>query len=281
MINKVPVEFRELINSVKGQSQGIIEMWTEIYTEEEAKQHPMATLKPPSKEEYEIRLIIWETRDVTLVGGDSVNIYVKIIYDPIGWAEEGVEKKTDVHYNSKDGRGEFNWRMKFKVSMPCQFPRLKFQVYNYSILGDSIIGENTLSLQKTLNKLQKEGEIEIPKAWINLENPEDPTDDCGRLKFQMDIVTMMKAESEPVGEAWDEPNVNPRLERPTSGRSWADTFAGAGISISGFGWPSWWGLLRYTALLGGIVSVLGKKIRNLYFIYRLDFGNGSDANAIK
>ena len=30
--------------------------------------------------------------------------------------------------NSKDGYGVFNWRMKFDISVPCEFPRLKFEV---------------------------------------------------------------------------------------------------------------------------------------------------------
>jgi hypothetical protein len=31
-------------------------------------------------EAYEVRLIIWETREVPLVDGDSVDIYVKAVY---------------------------------------------------------------------------------------------------------------------------------------------------------------------------------------------------------
>lgn len=28
--------------------------------------------------------------------------------------------ETDTHYNSKDGRGEFNWRMKFRIILPSE-----------------------------------------------------------------------------------------------------------------------------------------------------------------
>ena len=79
-----------------------------------------------SKDEYEIRLIIWETRDVPLINGDSVDIYVKVLFDPTGWSGNPVQKQTDIHYGSKDGRGVFNYRFKFDVSYPCEFPRLKF-----------------------------------------------------------------------------------------------------------------------------------------------------------
>jgi hypothetical protein len=30
--------------------------------------------------------------------------------------------------NSKDGYGVFDWRMKFDISVPSEFPRLKFEV---------------------------------------------------------------------------------------------------------------------------------------------------------
>lgn len=57
-----------------------------------------------------------------LADGDKVDIYVKVIYDPEGWANDPLEKKTDIHYNSKDGHGVFNWRMKFPIRLPCEFP---------------------------------------------------------------------------------------------------------------------------------------------------------------
>lgn len=101
-------------------------MWVEVLTLEEARKMPMSRLQVESKDEYEIRLIIWETRDVPLVNGDSVDIYMKVTFDPTGWAGTGIEKKTDIHYASKDGRGVFNYRFKFDLETPCTFPRLKF-----------------------------------------------------------------------------------------------------------------------------------------------------------
>jgi hypothetical protein len=101
MINKIPIEFRELIHPDKRQSQGILEMFTEIFPADEAKMHPIAKIKAPSKEEYEVRLIIWETRDVPPFDGDSINIQVRVIFDPEGWAGEKIERETDIHYNCK------------------------------------------------------------------------------------------------------------------------------------------------------------------------------------
>ena len=123
-------------------------MWVEVLTQEEARRTPMARLQVQSKEEYEIRLIVWETRDVPLTNGDSVDIFVKVQFDPTGWSGNLVDKQTDVHYSSKDGRGVFNYRFKFDVSTPCEFPRLKFQLYDFGLLNDDSIGESVLNLKK-------------------------------------------------------------------------------------------------------------------------------------
>jgi hypothetical protein len=123
-------------------------MWVEVLTLDEARKIPMAKLQSQSKEEYELRLIIWETRDVPLVNGESVDIFVKVVFDPTGWAGSQIEKKTDTHYASKDGRGIFNYRFKFPFETPCDFPRLKFSIYDYGVISDEALGEALLNMKK-------------------------------------------------------------------------------------------------------------------------------------
>lgn len=67
-------------------------MWVEVLTLEEARRTPMARLQIQSKDEYEIRLVVWETREVPLVNGESVDIYCKVLFDPTGWSGNEVEK---------------------------------------------------------------------------------------------------------------------------------------------------------------------------------------------
>ena len=62
---------------------------------------------------YELRVVIFNTEDVvldekSLAGEEMSDIYVK------GWLK-GVneEQKTDVHYRSLNGEGNFNWRFVF------------------------------------------------------------------------------------------------------------------------------------------------------------------------
>lgn len=43
-------------------------------------------------EDYEIRVIIWETRDVPLANGDSVDIYIVCEFFKEGWSAESIRK---------------------------------------------------------------------------------------------------------------------------------------------------------------------------------------------
>ena len=83
-----------------------------------------------------------------LVDGGSVDIFMKVTFDPTGWAGNEIEKLTDVHYASKDGRGIFNYRFKFNIETPIEFPRLKFQIYDYGLINNEAIGEAVLNLKK-------------------------------------------------------------------------------------------------------------------------------------
>ena len=102
------------------------EMWVEVLQAEEARKTPIVNLHQVSKEDYEIRLIVWETRDVPLIDGKTVDIFIRVLYDPTGWGGYEETKETDVHYSSNTGKGVFNYRFKFAISTPCEFPRLKF-----------------------------------------------------------------------------------------------------------------------------------------------------------
>mmetsp|Transcript_5094 Transcript_5094/g.7748 ORF Transcript_5094/g.7748 Transcript_5094/m.7748 type:complete len:98 (-) Transcript_5094:397-690(-) len=92
------------------------------------------------REKYEIRVIVWETRDVPLIDGDNVDIYVRCIWDPTGWTDDEEEKKTDIHHNSKTGWGHFNWRFKFDMEIPLDFPRIKFIIHDSGVFSDEAVG---------------------------------------------------------------------------------------------------------------------------------------------
>jgi len=80
-------------------------MFTEVIPADDAKHIDVSKIQTLKREKYEIRLIIWETKEVPLTNGDSVDIYVRVTFDPTGWAEDEVVKCTDTHLHSTDGRG--------------------------------------------------------------------------------------------------------------------------------------------------------------------------------
>jgi predicted small metal-binding protein len=188
-----PIEFREIYHPQKNAAQGILEMFTEILTIQDAAKIPMSKIENVHKETYEIRIIIWETRDIPLVDGGSVDIFLKCTFDPTGWSEDEVTKETDTHMSSKDGYGQFNWRMKFDLTVPCEFPRLKFKVLDAGLAADEAIGETTLSLKSTIKKLRKEEKINIPKSYLTFFDPTSPEEEKGILMFSLDILTKADA----------------------------------------------------------------------------------------
>ncbi len=75
--------------------------------------------------------------------------------------------------------------------------------------------------------LSKEGRIDIPKTWLAFDSPNNKSDECGQLLISMQIIPKAEADLKPVGEGWDEPNENPKLEKPIEGRRVGDRLMAA------------------------------------------------------
>lgn len=82
---QVPVEYRPLRHPSKKTAQGIIEMCVEILPQSRAKYIKPVKMEPRPPEVYELRLIIWETRNVFMEGKKTVDIFFKVSFDPEGW----------------------------------------------------------------------------------------------------------------------------------------------------------------------------------------------------
>ncbi|XP_076016465.1 myoferlin isoform X1 [Genypterus blacodes] len=109
------VETRTLCSSHQPNlSQGRIQMWVDIFPKSLGLLGPPCDITPRQAKRYLLRAIVWNTTDVILdeksiTGENMSDIYVK------GWMPgmEENKQKTDVHYRSLDGDGNFNWRFIF------------------------------------------------------------------------------------------------------------------------------------------------------------------------
>lgn len=214
-------EYRPLAKPGSELTQGVVEMWVEMYRLEDAVNAPIVDIRRPTTVEWELRLVVWETRNIPLFDDHNyANLYIRgeLIFE----TEEGVEveqfHETDSHTGLKDGRGIFNYRMKYKFEAPCKFPRLKLFVWERWLLSHTALGEAELDLSSLIREaamsVQQKDVIERPRRWISLNHSSWPGQARGDLDIQMSVVTAQYAEKHPVGNARDAPNENPFLSEP-------------------------------------------------------------------
>ena len=160
-----PVECRELylippekrISKKDISSQGQLTCWLDIMTPEQATAFPPDDVALPPKQMFEVRVVIWKTKNVPPL--DSLegmsDLFVKC------WPEGCKPQETDTHWRCKKGNASFNWRLLFDVELghntrAMKFPYLHLQLWDRDILKwNDCAGEGTIDLGKFYRKAYK------------------------------------------------------------------------------------------------------------------------------
>jgi len=209
--DRKPIEVRSLWHPCSSNPQGQVELWLDIMTPEEAATNPKVPIGPPLPRPFELRVIIWNTKDVAFKDKGMSDIFVVAFV-------EGVEsQKTDIHWRSENGEGMFNWRMLFPITLPYKTPRFRIQIWDKDLLNpNDVIAEANLNLNGFFKKAYKDEagtSHTIDKQFITLTHPnfEGPQ---GRVEVSIELLTDEEARRLPAGKGRGEPNQNPHLEEP-------------------------------------------------------------------
>ncbi|GCB78793.1 hypothetical protein scyTo_0016872 [Scyliorhinus torazame] len=250
------VETRALFSPLQPDiQQGKIQLWVDIFPKSLGPPGPPFNITPRKAKSFFLRCIIWNTNDVILddlsiTGEKMSDIYVK------GWllGYEGNKQKTDVHYRSMGGEGNFNWRFVFPFEyLPTEqvcaiakkehfwsldktetkvTPQLTIQIWdNDKFSFDDYLG----SVQMDLNRMPKpaksaekcgltilEGDKyvslfeqkSVKGWWPCVAETQGEKILAGKVEMTLEIVSEEEKEERPAGQGRDEPNMNPKLEDP-------------------------------------------------------------------
>lgn len=206
----------------------------DIIPKREKVKWPKWDITPRPPVEFEVRLIIWDTEDVTCVDYEGcTDMYIRAYLSP--HTDEAQE--TDTHYRCQNGKGSFNWRMKFPLIVPSDVYRLTLQIYDRDLLSENdfisdatiTFGESAEQAWVSNKRVKREGHTDHQKCcccsdkgdphkfWVQTNKQDDKgeTEKDGRIRISLEICPIAQAEACPVGEGRENPNIDPFLPPPT------------------------------------------------------------------
>ena len=236
LVNK-PIETRTLFHKSTKLEQGTIRCWIEVIPKKELVLSPIWKIDPRPPAEFEARLIIWGTDDVADADYEGTSdLYVR------AWVNENEPKETDTHYRCQTGKGSFNWRMKFPVTIPSETYFVNIQIWDVDILSfNDFIADATFTYNALANDawvtnrrvkrngpqdwslFKKKTEENEHKFWIECKrrNKAMKLEDGGRVQVSFELVPILQADACPVGEGRKEPNIDPFLPPPVGRLKWS------------------------------------------------------------
>lgn len=253
----VPVEQRTLKLEGRMISQGSLRVWVELMTHEASLAKPVTVLASPDPEDYQLRMVIWSIKNVPLGENASVSVFVRGTYHLDN--ANVLTQDTDVHYNSRDGSGRFNWRFVWDIKIPAQQAVVKLQIFNshFFLQGAEPVSECNIDLSYDFAAARKRYTANhiIPATWYRCSHPARPGEDQGMIYAEVFLLPAKEADFAPVGKGRDEPNRNPYLEPVTENRTYVD-WKQVGEQVSSIT-TSMMANARYGCVVTAVVFVVG------------------------
>jgi len=228
-LDEVPIERRELYNPVSSVSQGCIRLWVDIVPREmyNVKKKYQIEKMPPKK--FELRLVIWDCEEMPLVDASgAVDLYIT------GRLDDGTKLQTDTHWRSMNGKGSFNWRMVFPVTLPMKSHRIAIQAWD-----KDLISSNDFIAEATLDFTQEAKEAFLYDQIVKMYNKDQDgktsekivltcqkansgkLEASGKIKISFQLVPMEVAAINKAGQGRSDPNQDPFLPPPMGRINWS------------------------------------------------------------
>lgn len=240
-----PVEKRSIESLGKG-SRGRLEMWIELIPPRQAQ--PQIHIFPRTQLEYELRVVVWETKDCIFKDEATAcnDLYVQ------GAPKRQISnfKMTDTHWRCR-AKGSFNWRWKFKIHLPVDQNKnygedvFVVQLWDRDLIArNDLIGEAQIDLNihkmlkkahsrkskvVTMKRRVKGSGLETKKLWFDVYHP-DAVDEFdnqisqGKVCLSFEIIPEKLMEILDNAEGRSDPNFYPTLPDPV-GRFTFDLFS--------------------------------------------------------
>lgn len=200
--------------------QGKVDMRVDVLDWQEAQDAPAEVLTRPEPEPYELRLVVWATRDVRRPTGDDdagrldeIDQYVTATANFGGVGD--VVKSTDTAWGA-GASADFNYRLVYRLALPCKVPRVKLTVWDADLFGRSAIGDVLVNLGPSFGEALRDQrrQVHVGAQWLPIEHPDAPGKALGEVNVELWALAREQADAAPVGEAQNAPNRDPYLAPP-------------------------------------------------------------------
>lgn len=233
-LKEKPIEKRQLYHKSTKLSQGVIYLWVEMYRPGELPPPLDITEKPPVQ--FEARLIVWQTSDVANYDTEATSdLYVRAAVN------DAKPKETDTHYRCQNGKGQFNWRMVFHLTLPAPSCLITLQIWDRDMLSaNDFIADACISFNKLAEecfeqekRIKMKGGKDLLLKMVKKTDPDDFWVECkrrkddgsfeyaGKILISFELLPLSEAEKCPVGEGRSQPNVDPFLPEPQGRFQWS------------------------------------------------------------